>query len=416
VTRPPGRSLFYGYTICLAGFFIILVAYGVRFSYGVFFTPMATQLGLSSAATSAAYSISMIMEGISSLVLGMLSDRYGPRWILTVSGILIGLGYCLMPLVHSGWQLYLLYGVLIGIGQGGIFIPIISTIARWFDARRSLMTGVVASGIGLGMLVLSPLSSGLIQRFSWETTFVALGVVILMVILIAAQFFKRDPYGMGLKAYGEERLSTAAVEQKLADGFSFNQALRTNQFWLISSVVLLFGFYATSVTVHVVPDAIDHRIPAQTAAAILAVNGAFMSGGRVLLGNLADRVGNRRVFILGLVLSVLTLVWILAVKTQWAYFVFAAVIGFSGGGVGTAQSTLLATLFGIRSVGPILALCGLWFTIGAALGPFVTGYIFDITHSYFVALGVCGIVAFLALILALMLRPLRPVRMIPGSR
>jgi OFA family oxalate/formate antiporter-like MFS transporter len=185
----PGAALkprlFYGYVIITAAFFIIFAAYGVRFSYGVFFKPMAADLAYSSATTSLVYSVSMFLEGIFSLVMGGLADRYGPRLVLTISSILVGLGYCLMPLVHSTWQLFLFYSLIIGVGMGGIFVPMVSMTARWFTTRRNLMTGLVSSGAGIGMLVIPPVSAYLIEGFGWRTTFIVMGIFILVVVLVA---------------------------------------------------------------------------------------------------------------------------------------------------------------------------------------------------------------------------------------
>ncbi len=111
-------GLFYGYIIAVLAFCIILVAYGLRFSYGVFFTPMSTELGWSSATTSLVFSISMLMEGLFNIILGGVIDKYGPRVMVTISGILVGVGYCLMPTVNSTWQFFLFYSGLVGIGMG----------------------------------------------------------------------------------------------------------------------------------------------------------------------------------------------------------------------------------------------------------------------------------------------------------
>jgi MFS family permease len=411
VTKEHTKGIFYGYVIAIAAFFILLAGYGVRFTYGVFFDPMANDLGWSSATTSAAFSISMILEGIFSFIMGGMTDRFGPRIVLTVSALIVGLGYGLIPLTHSVWQFYIFYGMLVGIGMGGMFVPLVAIIARWFSARRSLMTGLVSSGTGIGMIVISPLAARLIIGYGWRTTFVIMGISILVITIIAAQFLKRDPSTMGLLPYGEkssaQSLASPENSQKNIPGFSFQEAIRTRQFWIIFLMVLWFGFYSTSFNVHIVPDAIKSGMPSLTAASILPVSGAILISGRIGMGMAGDRIGNRRIFLIGFAISTLALCWLVINQYMWSFFLVGAMIGFSSGGVGTAQSPLAASIFGLKSHGLIYGLIGLGFTLGAGLGPLVTGFIVDWTHSYQIAF-VVGIAASMAaLAFAQRLKPTR---------
>ena len=366
---------------------------------------MSDSLNLTSGTTSAVYSVSMILEGIFSLISGRLTDRFGPRIVLSSSAMLVAIGYVLMPLVHASWQLFLVYGVLIGTGMGGIFVPVISTIARWFISRRSLLTGAVGSAVGLGTLIFSPLESSLIRHFDWDRTFMIMGIVILVVVLAAAQFMKRDP---SVRGQNPDGFSASAHQRRLSQQkteFSFKQALRTREFWFIFVMILLFGYYSSSVNVHIVPQAENQGISPGTAANILATSGALLIVGRIILGALADRIGNRSIYVLGFSIATVFLLWIFFLKAEWAYFIFAAAMGICQGGNGVAQSPLLASLFGLRSLGAIFGLSGLGFTLGASIGPFVTGRIFDLTRSYQTPIAISIAVSVAALVLALLLRP-----------
>jgi len=399
-----GGRLFYGYIIIIAASFILFAAYGVRFSYGIFFNPMSAELEYSSATISAAFSISMLLEGIFSLVMGGLADRLGPRKVLTFSCILIGLGYGLMRFVHSPWQLYVFYGLFIGIGMGGIFVPLVSMTARWFSARRSLMTGIVLSGAGIGMLVMSPVSATLIQLLDWRTTFMIMGILIISVILAGAQFLKRDPSQIGALPYGEKQAS-GNTASSLSTGFTFKEAIHTRLFWFIFLMIFLYGFYSSAINVHIVPDAIKSGMSATTAASILSVSGASMVVGRLILGSAADRTGNKIIFSLGFALSIAALFLIVGIQTHWVFFVFAVAIGIAQGGIGTSQSPLIANLFGLKNHGLIYGLVGLAYTLGAGAGPYLMGYLFDITGSYQIALIISGCASAISLFLALLIKP-----------
>src|SRR6185436_7694842 len=128
---------------------------------------------------------------------------FGPRMVLTICGVLIGCGYLLMSQVTAVWHLYLFYGVIVGAGLGGTFVPLTSTTARWFVARRGIMTGIVTAGIGVGTFVGPPVASWLITIYSWRTSYIILGSIVLVGTASAAQFLRRDPAQMGTRPYGE---------------------------------------------------------------------------------------------------------------------------------------------------------------------------------------------------------------------
>jgi MFS family permease len=395
--------VFYGFIIAIAAFFILFSAYGVRFAYGVFFKPMGNELGFNAATTSAAYSISFFCEGIFSLVSGGLADRFGPRIVLSLSSVLVVTGYCLLPLVHFPWQLFLFYGILIGVGMGAMFVPLISMIARWFNARRNFMTGLVSSGAGAGMLFIPPYTAHLIDGHGWRNSFLIMGIAIFAVAIVAAQFLKRDPKAIGAVPYGESR--NAPPAESGSQGYTFGPALRTPQFWVLFTMMFCFGIFAMSYNVHIVPDAINSGMRPTTAANIMAVTGAMFIISRIALGSIADRSGNRPIVILCFVVSAAAFSFIALLHSHWVFFLLAAMIGISQGGVGLSQSPLVASLFGLRSHGIILGCLGLGNTAGAALGPLLTGLIFDHTGSYHWALWMCAAVSFVALLIALLIRP-----------
>ena len=181
----------------------MMMVFGSLFAFGVFFKPVSETTNWSRAAISGASSLSCIVVGLSGLLLGGLNDRIGPRKILTLSGILMGAGFILMSQISNLWQLYFFYGIIIGLGQGASYVPTLSTVVRWFTKRRSLMTGIVLIGASIGTVISPPIANRIIELYSWQTSYQLLGIIILVIIFVAAQFLKRDPSVMGLKPYGE---------------------------------------------------------------------------------------------------------------------------------------------------------------------------------------------------------------------
>jgi len=269
-----------------------------------------------------------------------------------------------------------------------------------------MMTGIVVAGVGIGILIGPPIANQLISIYGWRVSYVILGSLVLVVVVLAAQFLRRDPAKMGQVPYGESK----GGEQELksgANGFSLREAVYTKQFWVVFAMFFCFGFCVQTIIVHIVPHATDLGISAVSAANILATTGGVSIAGKVALGNAADRIGNRQVFAIGFILVMAALFWLVPAGEVWRLYLFAVVFGFAYGGCITSQSPLVAGLFGLRSHGLILAVGGLGYTIGGAIGPPLTGYIFDITGSYQSAFLLSAIIAVVGMTLALLLRPIR---------
>jgi MFS family permease len=396
---------FYGYVIVAATFVIIAITWGTYNSFGVFFASLLTDLNSNATAISGALSLSWIMQGVFSIIMGRLTDRVGPRVVLTMCGLLIGLGYLLMSLVGTLWQLYLFYGVILGSGMAGSWVPIVSTIGRWFAKRRNLTTGIVLSGVSVGTLSVPPLASRLISAYTWPASYLILGSVVLVAVTLTAQLLKRDPTTTKQLAYGETE--GRAQESRLETRpFSLREAVRTRQFWLASGMLICFGFCAYAVVAHIVLDATGLGISRNNATNILATIGGASIAGRLVLGSAADKFGNRQVFILGFILMAAALFWLVPNREVWGLYLFAGVFGFAFGGGATSEAPLVASLFGLSSHGLILGMMNLvGFTLGAALGPLVAGHIFDVTGSYHMAFVVAGTVSIAGLILTVPLSP-----------
>jgi MFS family permease len=398
-----GPRFFYGYIVVVAAFFILVISFGLHSAFGVFFKPIQNECGWSSAMISGAYSLSMFIYGVLGMVVGGLNDRLGPRVILTLCGFLIGLGHLLMSQVNDPWQLYL-FLVVIGIGMSGVWVPQLSSVARWFVGRRSLMTGIVVAGVGVGQLTAPPVVSRLIAAYDWRLSYVMLGGVVLVAVVLAAQFLRRDPAQMGQLPYSADKEEQQGLKSETG-AFSLREAASTVQFWVAFSMLFCEGFCGAAVLVHIVPHAIELEIPAVIAANILAVVGGVSILGNYVLGGLGDRIGNRQVFIIGFILTAVALFGLVLAREVYLLFLFAGIAGLAFGGMATVESPLMAWLFGLSSHGLIYGVVHLGYTVGAAVGPFVTGYIFDLTGGYQVAFLVCAVSAVVGVILTAVLRP-----------
>lgn len=398
------RKLFYGWVIALSAFLVLLIVGGTMYSFGVFFQPLLDEFGWTRAMTSGAFSLYMVLHGCLYIVTGRLTDKFGPRLVMTVCSIFLGAGYLLMSQITSIWQLYLFYGMMMGIGVSGGWVPMLSVVARWFVKKRGMVTGIVASGIGLGTVIMPPVARWLISTYNWRPSYMVIGGVALVVTMIAAQFLRRDPSEMGLVPYGADETSNDSLNSA-DEGFSLQEAIRSRQFWTFCLALFGFGYCLQTIMVHIVLYATEFGISAVIAATILAAIGGASVAGRPIMGSAGDRMGNKLAIMIGFIVVCAALLWLLTARELWMFYLFAAFFGFAYGGIAALESPLVAELFGLKSHGVIFGAITVSITIGGAIGPVVAGHIFDVTNSYNLAIIICIVLIFVAWMMTLLLRP-----------
>jgi MFS family permease len=405
--------IFYGYFIVVSVFFILLAFVGSYVSFGVFLKPVSETFGWSRGAVSAAAAMAWIMQGFAGIFMGRISDRYGPRITMAAGGLIFGIGFFLMSRISDLWQLYVIYILGVGVGVSGTYVVLTSTVARWFIAKRGLMTGLGISGSGVGIMVVPVIASQLIATYDWRTSYIIVGCFVLVIVVLLSMLLKRDPAKMGLEPYGSTQ--TAAMnEQKpesVLPAYGLGEALRTRQFWMIALVLFILGYCVNVIQVHIVPHASDLGIPETSAASLLSIIGGTGIAGPILVGMLADKTGNRKTFLLIFLCIIVSFVWLLPSKYLWQFIVFAIPFGFISNGGVAMQAPLAAELFGTRSLGAIIGVLSVGFCVGSATGAYIPGFIYDATNSYqvaFILSGALGIVSSIALVL---LKPVNAVKL-----
>lgn len=397
-------SFFYGYVIVIAAFFIMFMMSGMLYSYGIFFKPLAEEFGWSRAVTSGAYSTMVLLLGITFIITGRLTDRFGPRLVITVCGAVLGLGYILTSQVHAVWQLYLFYSVIVALGSSGGLIPTMSTVARWFVKKRGLMTGIMVTGIGIGQVVISTVSTHFLNTYGWRTTYVILGVTLCVIVVTAAQFLKRDPGQIGQLPDGETVINQRRPAPEVK-GYTRREALHTRQFWMLIVVYFCEGYLVQGTMVHIVPHATDLGISAIAAASVIAVIGGVSAAGRISMGVVGDRIGNKRGLIIVFVIAFAAFLWLQTARELWMFYLFAVVFGFAYGGLVVLESPMIAELFGLKAHGAIMGVIHFGATIGGATSPLLAGRLFDATDSYKMAFLILVAVSILGLTMASLLKP-----------
>lgn len=391
-------KIFYGWVIVAAALVILSVLTGVRFSFGVFFKSLQGEFDLTRAATSGVFSVYMVLSAIFSIVSGWASDRYGPRVVVCLMGLFIGLSLLITSQANAFWQLFLSYSLLLAIGTAGTIPVVVTTVSRWFDKKRGVAIGIATSGAGLGTLVVAPFAAYLISDFGWRISYIIIGLVAWFVVISMAMLLRRDPGEMGvlpdgIKSSGRTELVDREGSLQLV-GLSLMQALRTRNFWLILAIWLLFGFCISLILTHVVPYATDIGVSIIEAATILSVISGFSILSRILVGRISDTVGRKIPGIICAMFGAGALVWLIGSHSLWMFYLFAVPFGFYYGGLGVSSLAMASDFFRGPSLGKIMGALEVGFLIGSAIGSVLGGFIFDVTGSYSMAF-VIGTVAIL---------------------
>lgn len=404
------RRFFYGYVVLGATFFVLMVSWGTFYSFGVFFTPVLTEFGWTRAATSGAYSLSLLLLGVMGMVMGRLNDRFGPRVIAMVCGLMVGLGFLLMSRVDAIWQLYLFYGVIIATGMSTTFVPLLSTVARWFVKKRSLMTGVAVSGVGMGTIVVPILARWLISSYGWRWSYTIMGIAVMISVILAAQLLRRDPGQVGLAPDGLRVIEDHSSDLE-SRGISVREAIRTRRFWIIAFVFFCSTFVTQTILMHIVPHAGGLGLSPISAAGILSIIGGLSIGGRIGLGTLADRIGNWLTFVFCFLIALGGFILLLAGEREiWALYMFAVVFGFTYGGFMALPSPIVADLLGLKAHGALFGASNFLATVGGAVGTLIAGRIFDLNGTYRLAFLICACLCVAGLVLLSVMKARRSVR------
>ncbi len=382
-----------------------MVMHGVYNTYGVFFNPLQSEFGWSRTIISGASSLGSLMMGLFAMVAGNLTDKFGPRIIMIATGCVLGLGYFLMSQVNTLWNLVLFYGVMVGIGTSTADVSLLPMIAKWFARRMGIMSGVAKVGTGMGIIIMPPIASWLITNYGWRNSYITLGMVAMVAIVSLAQFLSRDPSQKGLKPYGEPE-GVASGSYSVGKGLSLREAVHTRQLWAICAIYFLIFYSTMTIMIHIAPHAADIGASAAGAAGMISTIGGVSILGRLAMGATGDRIGHRRALAICLLVLIISFSWLQLAKGLWGLNLFVVIYGFAHGGFFALMSPLVAESFGTKSHGIILGMVIASGTIGSALGPVVTGRIFDVTRSYQPAFLILLVVSVTGFILSTLLRPM----------
>jgi MFS family permease len=393
VMRKNGQEIFYGYWILLAATLLHFLDSGLYFyGFSVFYNPIRLEYGWSAAAVAGAISFSRLEGGIEGPIVGYLIERFGARKVLGLGAFLTGLGYILMIYVNSIWMLYFVYVGILSIGYNAGFTHSLSTLLNnWFIKMRARAMSLYAIAAGVGGAVLVPVISKLIMLYGWRTTAIFCGLAFWTVGIPASFLFRNKPEDMGLLPDGlkpSEYIDPSSGEFNLEipeRDVSTREALKSVTFRRLVLAESLRTFLLGSIVLHQIPHLVNIGIDEVTAAGILGLMISISIPGRLIFGFLGDYMEKRKLISLTMIIQGIG-VFILAFASNIIHvYAFVIIYGLTYGGCIPLMMALRGDIFGRKKFAQMNGIMAPFRTIGNVVGPFLAGFIFDITGSYKIA-------------------------------
>ncbi|MFP6749218.1 MAG: MFS transporter [Alphaproteobacteria bacterium] len=369
-------TLFYGWVIVGVGMVATCTGFGIMLSLAVFLQPLAEATTWSRTEISTAALLNFLCLGTGSILWGMLSDRFGIRNIVMLSGSLLGLGAVMASRSTTVLEFQVYFGVFIGFGAAGLLVPLTATTTRWFTKHRSIAVALVSAGLGVGSMTTAPLAQWLIASYDWRVAMFVLGVIAIFAILPTALLL-REPPKTTTEAVADDAINHRHNE------FTASATLRHPQFFNIAFTFFTCCAAHSGPMFHVVSYAIDNDVSAKSAAIILSVAGLGSLLGKIIFGVLADRMGAKPVILLGLTLQALAMSLYLGATGQYHFYAVALGFGFAYGGIMPLYAILIRAYFGAGAIGTTLGVATAASTLGMALGPLAGGWLYDGLGDYF---------------------------------
>jgi MFS family permease len=380
--------------------FTLAIAYGIWYAYSVFLVALLAEFGWSRSVLAGAFSVFTLVHGGVNPLVGALCARFRSLRVMAAGGVAMALALYLDSFISSPLQLYLGFGVATAaaIALGG-WVPSLVFVQRNFQERLGLSVGIISSGVGVGMLLVVPLTQLLIDAWGWRAAFRVLALIALAWIVPSSLWLRR------FMLAPENRGQTPARQHPEKSGsdpgfLTLRQALRTLPFWLIMAMFFFGNVASQTLHVHQVAYLVDHGLPALAAASVVGVVGVASIVGKTGGGWLSDRLEREVVYVAGIAIlfaSAFALLSLGAAPSRWAAYGYAVLLGVGYSVTAAITPLIVADRFGGPHFGAIIGVGLIGTATGSALGPWMAGRLYDATGSYTIAFLIAAGCALLAM-------------------
>ncbi|OAB33501.1 hypothetical protein PMSD_15375 [Paenibacillus macquariensis subsp. defensor] len=384
--------------LIVLGTIIVQMGLGTIYTWSLFNQPLVSKFGWNLSSVAMTFSITSFSLAFSTLFAGKLQDKLGIRKLITIAGIVLGLGLIASSQVHSLFLIYLLAGVVVGFADGTAYITSLSNLIKWFPNKKGLISGVSVGAYGMGSLIFKYINSGFISSVGVSQAFLIWGVIVMIMVILGAQIIREAPVA--------DQLSSAQLTHDDDKNFTVKEMLRTKEAYLLFIIFFtacMSGLYLIGIVKDIGVQLVGLSV--ESAANAVAMIAIFNTAGRIILGTLSDKVGRLRVVAGALVITTASVLVLSFVPLNYGIF-FACVAGiaFCFGGNITVFPAIVGDFFGLKNHSKNYGIIYQGFGLGALSGAFIG----SITGGFKPTFIVIGILCIVSLILITILKP--PVR------
>jgi len=395
------------------------------YGYGIsiFFKDIASELGVGRALTSTAAGVGRLQGGITSPLVGWLSDKYGPKWVVFFGVLFTGSGLIIMNFIRSVVAYIAVWGVMVGVGLNiGLTVAVDKAINDWFINRRGLAQGTKFSLIGVGGMIVIPIVTVLVTAHGWRITCLIWGCLMLLCAPLCLLFVRQkrpEYYGLLPDGARSEIDSEICPQEMLQRGidyalsfdegeYSLKEAFKTGAYWLISVVFCIQIVVSGALNIHMIPFLTDMGLDLMSASGIMSLMVFFTIPARFLAGILTDRVGKMRLNLLMAAIFFLQAAGITAFlvsRSMPSIYIMTICYGICSGASVPLVLITIGRYFGRKAFGSIVGTSNAIRAPFALMAPVFAGWIFDRSGSYTTAFILFSAASAVAMLLMCAVRP-----------
>ena len=392
-------KFFYGYVILALCFANMIVMRGVNGAFGVYYLALLDEFSWSRSDGATVASANFFVYAVASPLVGLAFDRFGPRLLMPLGALLVGVGLVISSFASSLWELYVSYGIITALGQGALsFVGHNALISFWFVRRRATAIGIASMGQGVGALVMVPLTQLLIDQVGWRWTYVVTGSLLLLVLVPAnALFQRRAPQDVGQFPDGDDAPPAESPGRHSAKhaaqwDWTLGEAARSFPFWCITIGHLARGTALFLINTHVIAHFVAVGYEKLAASFYFGLIGFIRIGATIVWGSISDRLGRSEAYGVATLVTALGVGCMIAMTVNaplWLVYLAILLYGIGHSAGNPTYGAVIGDIFSGRKIGLIFGFLEISFGLGSAFGSWIGGYLFDATGSYAWSFGVC---------------------------
>jgi MFS family permease len=401
------NTFHFGWVIVGVSFITLALVFGIWYTFSVFFVALLKEFGWSRSVGAGAFSFFIIVSSLISPFTGSMVYSIGPKKVIALGSLILGVGLALCSVIQTWWQFYLFFSVItaVGLGTAG-WVPNITIVQSWFKEKRGLAMGIISSGIGIGILVCVPFIQYLIIQVGWRMAYRIMAIFIpVIVISMAIAFLKRPPQTIshplpeGMVAHTVIKDPSIVDEKWTSQSWTVRQAVKTKQFWLLGLSFFSGNLITQAIFTHQVAFFVDHHLEALFASYIVGIVGIVSVGSKILWGVLSDRIGREITYTIGITFSILGMIFLILFdffpSSVLTYF-YSVSFGMGYAVTAALPPLIAADFFEGRTYGSIFGTLMIFVGVGGAFGAWFAGLVYDLVGSYvpvFIMMILCGLFA-----------------------